>query len=32
MKHVTRDRVGERELCLREPVAGGPGPSQGPGN
>jgi lipoic acid synthetase len=25
-----QDRVGERELCSREPVVGGAGPSQGP--
>ena len=24
------DRVGERELCSREPVAGGAGPFEGP--
>jgi hypothetical protein len=24
------DRVGERELCSREPIAGGAGPFQGP--
>jgi 3-hydroxymyristoyl/3-hydroxydecanoyl-(acyl carrier protein) dehydratase len=30
LERTALDRVGERELRLREPVAGGPGPSQGP--